>query len=71
MYETFRAVISNRDLLEAVADGYATAVAFVPVDGYPRLVDVSWSARPFADRGPGVFVMRTSRATARKLGLAA
>jgi len=67
----FRAVISNRDLLEAVADGYATADGFVPVEGYPRLVDVSWSSVPFHDGVRVTSVMRTSRATARRLGLAA
>ncbi len=71
MYATFRAVISNADLLVAVADGYATADEVVEVPLYPRLVDVRWSSVPFGDGVRVSSLMRTNRATARKLGLPA
>ena len=71
MTHSFPSIISNADLVGAVAYGGATVIGFEPVDGYPNLVDVTYSRRPFADAGDVVSVMRTSRKTARKLGLAA
>ena len=65
----FRAVSSNKDLIEAVADGYATIEGF-EATSHPRLVDVRWSCNAFGD-GEVSSLMRTSRTTARKLGLAA
>ncbi|CCQ44633.1 hypothetical protein ARTSIC4J27_560 [Pseudarthrobacter siccitolerans] len=68
--KTFRPVTSNKDLFEALEDGYARLTGDVYETSVPRLVDVAFATNTFGD-GDVVKVMRVSRATARRLGLAA
>jgi hypothetical protein len=67
----FRSVLTNKDLVEAAADGYATIEGYHDVPGHARLVDVTWTSETFEPGQPVRKVMRTNRATARKLGLPA
>lgn len=66
-----RSVLTNKDLLQAVADGYATVEGYHDVPDHPRLVDVTWDSCPFEPGNVVRHVMRTNRPTARKLGLTA
>ena len=64
----FRSIISIKDLKEAVADGFATVVGAIEIDGHPRLVDVQYTDKNFPDALDAIHLMTTSKVTARKLG---
>jgi hypothetical protein len=66
----FRSVSSSKQLIEAVADGYAKVQGFEPTSS-DRMVEVYWASDPFGNGAEVTSLMRVSLAAARKLGLGA
>lgn len=62
--KSYRSIISNKDLLDAYADGVADILDFTPVKDQPRLMDVYVKAHG----APGGHLIRTSVRTAAILG---
>jgi hypothetical protein len=66
--KTFRPISSNRDLVEALEDGFARLTGEFVETSSPKVVSINYAADFFGD-GEVVSAMHVSRTLARKLGL--